>query len=189
MKKYCLFIIFFLSFLGCNNSIEKEDEFVSVVYDTSLFLYIYNEDGVNLIDSKQYDPSLLRTYYLINGEYELYHDASKASPYGYSVVFIDKESDEAGLGSYIICDIFPYITNKYHEGRLPGQTYYTINVLYDYGDTTSDEIEATVIREDGDIIIEDVIHPYSNHILTNVRLNQKLEVERDKGILRLILTK
>lgn len=190
MKKYFYLLGLFFPFLffsTCDDGMEKEELIDCGNIDYSIEIYFFYEDGTNLINSEQYDPSLFRIYYSINGEYKLYHDASKSEPYGYTTVHVNK--DENGLGSYINCVILPDIGDTYYEESSPSEIYYTTNAFFDYGDGTSNEIEADFIHIQTEVVHEGTTALCSSHTLTAIKLDGRVEVERGDGGLRLILTK
>ena len=99
-----LFLIIIALATGC----KKQEMGYNV--DTAIDVWVMNEEGVNLI-SNTIDPSLAKTFHLINGEFVEYHEPNLDAPRG--LLFLDGEGENKDKGKYV--SLFPsheFVDNK-----------------------------------------------------------------------------
>jgi hypothetical protein len=142
---YCFLIgIFLLAFSDCQDTMTGGCGIPAVDYNTDLRIYIVDDQGVNLIESGAYDPSLYRWQVKHDGRYHPVIYTSMYDQFLYKVE--DDESSERG--KYISSLLYDRHRHEPTELRVdqndPKIEYWTSDILLDYNYFDRKEREDTL---------------------------------------------
>jgi hypothetical protein len=129
-----LFSGIFLSMLaGCqDNGINDSCSQPNYTYNCDLIIRIVDEQGVNLISSGDYDPSLFRWEFKLDGRYKLAAYPGMYNQYLYTIEYEENQEH----GPYICTPLHNLFEFRPTELRVdpdhPNIEYWTTDILLDY---------------------------------------------------------